>query len=96
MEKIITLKSREFNNYLKRLKSTKEEESTTYLLKVEHPNLWRTDDPSGKIVAIDPMGGPEIKVGEPVEGAGIVEFIDYVTGYGYTVTFKKDDMASNK
>lgn len=96
MEEVIALKSREFNNYLKKLKSAKGEESTTYLLKVEHPNLWRTDDSLGKIVAIDPMGGPEIKVGESIEGAGIVEYIDYVTGYGYTVTFKKDDMASNK
>jgi hypothetical protein len=89
MEEIITLKSREYKNYLKRLKSLKGFESRTYLLKVEHPNLIREEDPMGKIIAIEPRGGPCMKVGKALEGVGEIEFIDYTLGYGYTVTFKQ-------
>lgn len=88
MEDIIVLKSRNFHNYLKKLKSATGKESTTYLLKVEHPNLYVEED-MGKIIAIDPMGGPRMKVGEVLEGVGEIEFIDYTLGYGYTVTFKQ-------
>lgn len=88
MGKIITLKSREYNNYLKKLKSTSGKESATYLLKVGHPNLF-VEESDNKIVAIDPMGGPELRVGSIIEEAGEIEAIDYILGYGYTVTFKK-------
>ena len=89
MEEIITLKSREYKNYLKRLKSLKGFESRTYLLKVEHPNLIREENSMGKIIAIEPRGGPELRVGTSLEDAGEVEYIDYILGYGYTVTFKR-------
>lgn len=89
MEEIITLKSREYQNHLKKLKSAKGLESTTYLLKVEHPTLYREDDDSGKIIAIEPRGGPELRVGAFLEGAGEIQYIDYILGYGYTVTFKQ-------
>lgn len=43
----------------------------------------------GKIIAIEPRGGPELRVGIILEDAGEVEYIDYILGYGYTVTFKR-------
>lgn len=88
MEDTIVLKSRHFHNYLKKLKSVTGKESTTYLLKVEHPNLYVEED-SGKIIAIEPRGGPELRVGASLRDAGEVEYIDYILGYGYTVTFKR-------
>lgn len=89
MEEFIALKSRDYNNYLKQLKRTNGEESTTYLLKVEHPSLLVTTDEMGRNMSIEPRGGPAMKVGETLEGVGEVAYIDYVLGYGYAVTFKK-------
>lgn len=89
MEEFIALKSRDYNNYLKQLKRTNGEESTTYLLKVEHPSLLVTTDEMGRNMSIEPRGGPVMKVGETLEGVGEVAYIDYVLGYGYAVTFKK-------
>lgn len=89
MEKVIDLKSREYNNYLKRLESASGKVSMTYLLKVGHPSLIVETDLTSRIVAIEPRGGPVIRVGSTLPDVGEVEYIDYVLGCGYTITFKK-------
>nr|DAM02195.1 MAG TPA: hypothetical protein [Caudoviricetes sp.] len=89
MEKIIDLKSRDYNNYLKRWEKANGEESTTYLLKVEHPSLLVSTNEVGRHLSIEPRGGPVLRVGEALEGVGEVAYIDYVLGYGYVITFKE-------
>lgn len=96
MEEVITLNSRDgIKNYLKKLKSATGRESTTYLLKVEFPQVGISED-MGKIVAMDPSGGPMMRIGDTIEGAGKIKSFDHILGYGFTVTFEKDDMVSNQ
>lgn len=89
MENIIKLKSRyKAEHYLKKMPKPDGSESKTYLLKTDMPNL-RVGYEEGKNKFIDPLGGPIIRVGEKLEEAeAIVKSIDFVTGYGWTITFE--------
>ena len=88
MKNIIELKSRGCErNYLKRLNKPDNSESKTYLLKVDNP-YFRTGEVNGKKF-IDPSGGPMIVVGSILkEAEAVVKSIDFITGYGYTITFE--------
>lgn len=88
MEKIIKLNSRgDSNNYLKMLVKPDGTESKTYVLKTESPILRMGYIENNKF--IDPSGGPMIVVGSLLEEANaIVKSIDYIAGFGYTITFK--------
>lgn len=87
MKDIIKLKSRyKAEHYLKKMPKPDGSESKTYLLKTDTPSL-RVGEDIHKF--IDPSGGPMIRVGEKLEEAeAIVKSIDFVTGYGWTITFE--------
>ena len=89
MEEIIKLKSRDREeNYLKRLPKSDGLESKTYVLKVSTPTLRVGSVEEGNRF-IDPAGGPMIIVGSKLEEANaVVKSIDFVEGYGWTVTFQ--------
>lgn len=89
MNDVINLNSRGFEkNYLKRLKRPDNSESKTYMLNISNPYL-RSGYVDNNKKFIDPSGGPMIVEGERLEEAdAIVESIDFVTGHGYTITFK--------
>lgn len=89
MEEIIKLKSRgREENYLKRLPKSDGLESKTYVLKVSTPTLRVGNVEEGNKF-IDPTGGPMIIVGSKLEEANaVVKSIDFVEGYGWTITFQ--------
>ena len=91
MNDIINLNSRSEKSYLKRLKRLNESDGSeckTYLLKLSNPYLRNGFTDTNKKF-IDPSGGPMIVEEEFLEEAGAtVESIDFVEGYGYTITFK--------
>lgn len=89
MKDLIKLKSRDCEeNYLKRLKKSDDSESNTYVLKVSTPYL-RCGEVEGGKKFIDPSGGPMIIVGYKLEEAdAVVKSIDFVNGYGWTITFE--------
>ena len=89
MKDLIKLKSRGYEkNYLKKLKRPDDSESNTYVLKVATPYL-RCGEVEGGKKFIDPSGGPMIMVGYELEEANaIVKSIDFVEGYGWTITFE--------
>lgn len=89
MEEIIKLKSKyKEENYLKKLPKPDSSESKTYVLKVDNPTLRVGSVESGKRF-ISPSGGPMIVVGYKLEEAdAVVKSIDFVEGYGYTITFE--------
>ena len=89
MKDLIKLKSRDYEeNYLKRLKRPDDSESKTYVLKVSTPYL-RCGEVEGGKKFIDPSGGPMIVVGYKLEEAdAVVKSIDFVEGYGWTITFE--------
>ena len=89
MKDLIKLKSRSYEeNYLKRLKRPDNSESKTYVLKVSTPYL-RCGEVEGGRKFIDPSGGPMIVVGAYLEEAeAVVKSIDFIAGYGYTITFE--------
>lgn len=82
MEDIIKLRSRyEAINYLKKMPKT-------YVLKTDVPTL-RVGEVQGGNKFIDPSGGPMIVVGcELEEAKAVVKSIDFVEGYGWTITFE--------
>lgn len=88
MKDIIKLNSRyKENNYLKILKKPDGSESKTYVLKVSTP-YFRVGTVDNKRF-IDPSGGPMIIVGDELKEAGaIVKSVDFVEGYGWTITFE--------
>lgn len=88
MNDIIKLNSRgQENNYLKRLKKSDNTESKTYALKTSTPYLRIGEVEGHKFV--DPSGGPMIVEGSLLEEANAkVKSINFVTGFGYTVTFE--------
>ena len=88
MEDIIKLRSRYGAvNYLKKMPKPDGSESKTYVLKTDMPIL-RVGEVQGGNEFIDPSGGPMIVEGSRLEEAdAVVKFIDFVMGYGYTVTF---------
>lgn len=89
MEEIIKLKSRyKEENYLKKLPKPDGSESKTYVLKTDIPTL-RVGEVKGGNKFIDPSGGPMIVVGcELEEAKAVVKSIDFVEGYGWTITFE--------
>ena len=89
MKEIIKLKSRyKEENYLKKLPKPDGSESKTYVLKVDNPTL-RVGSVEGGKRFIDPSGGPMIVVGYKLEEAdAVVKSIDFVEGYGWTITFE--------
>ena len=89
MEDIIKLRSRYgTRNYLKKMPKSDGSESKTYVLKTDAPSL-RVGNVSDGNKFIDPSGGPMIVVGYELEEAkAVVKSIDFVKGYGYTITFE--------
>lgn len=89
MNDIIKLKSRNrTQNYLKVISKLDGSESKTYILKTDSPNL-RIGYLSSGYTFIYPSRGPKIKVGKRLEEAdAVVKSIDFIKGYGWTITFK--------
>lgn len=89
MEDIIKLRSRyEAINYLKKMSKPDGSESKTYVLKTGIPTL-RVGEVQGGNKFIAPSGGPMIVVGYELEEAkAVVKSIDFVEGYGWTITFE--------
>lgn len=89
MEDIIKLKSRyKEENYLKKLTESDGSESKTYVLKTDIPTV-RIGELNNGSKFIDPSGGPMIIVGcELEEAKAVVKSIDFVEGYGWTITFE--------
>ena len=89
MEDIIKLRSRYGAvNYLKKMPKPDGSESRTYVLKTDMPTL-RVGEVQGGNKFIDPSGGPMIVVGYELEEAkAVVKSIDFVKGYGWTITFE--------
>lgn len=89
MEDIIKLRSRYGTvNYLKKMPKPDGSESKTYVLKIDVPTLRVGEVQEGNKF-IDPSGGPMIIVGYKLEEAdAVVKSIDFVNGYGWTITFE--------
>ena len=89
MEDIIKLHSRgDINNYLKKMKRLNGEESKTYAIKTDIPTL-RVGYIEESKKFIDLSGGPMIVEGSLLEEANaVVKSIDFVAGYGHTITFE--------
>ena len=89
MEDIIKLRSRyRAVNYLKKMPKPDGSDSKTYVLKTDVPTL-RAGEVQGGNKFIDPSGGPMIVVGYKLEEANaVVKSIDFVEGYGWTITFE--------
>ena len=89
MGDIIKLRSRYGTvNYLKKMPKPNGSESKTYVLKTDIPTL-RVGKVQGGKKFIDPSGGPMIVVGyELREAKAVVKSIDFVEGYGWTITFE--------
>lgn len=89
MEEIIRLRSGgDEDNYLKKLPKPDGSESKTYVLKVSTRTL-RVGKIDGGKKFIYPSGGPIIVVGYKLEEAdAVVRSIDFVEGYGWTITFE--------
>lgn len=89
MEDIIKLRSRSIaENYLKKMPKSDGTDSKTYVLKTDVPTL-RVGEVQGGNKFIDPSGGPMIVVGYKLEEAkAVVKSIDFVEGYGWTITFE--------
>lgn len=84
MEDIIKLRSRyRAVNYLKKMPKPDGSDSKTYVLTL------RVGEVQGGNKFIDPSGGPMIVVGYELEEAkAVVKSIDFVEGYGWTITFE--------
>ena len=89
MEDIIKLRSRyRAVNYLKKMPKPDGSDSKTYVLKTDVSTL-RVGEVQGGNKFIDPSGGPMIVVGYKLEEANaVVKSIDFVEGYGWTITFE--------
>lgn len=48
-------------------------------------NILRTGHENGKIISIDPSGGPMLSVGMHLEGIGIISSIEFTDDYGYVL-----------
>ena len=89
MEDLIKLKSRDgIENYLKKLIKKDSSKSLTYVLKTDVPYI-RIGEIDNEIKFINPSGGPMIIVDNYLEEAkAVVKSIDFVEGYGWTITFE--------
>ena len=90
MKDLIKLNSRDKSeNYLKKLIKKDNSESLTYILKTDSSYI-RTGKLNNGSEFIDPSGGPMIIAGDYLEEANaVVESIDFVEGYGWTIIFRK-------
>ena len=90
MKDLIKLNSRDKSkNYLKKLIKKDDSESLTYVLKTDSPYI-RTGRLDNGSEFVDPSGGPMIIVGDYLEEANaVVESIDFVEGFGCTITLRK-------
>lgn len=97
MEDLIKLKSRYGSkNYLKKMIKKDGSESLTYILKTDTP-YFRVGNAGNGNRFIDPSGGPMIVVGDELEEAkAVIKSIDFIEGYGWTVTFEKNDISSQQ
>lgn len=87
MEKIIELSNREGEkNYLELMKRVDGSESKTYLLKTEVPYIREGITNKGKKF-VDPSGGPMIVEGNSINKCK-VKSIDFIKGFGFTITFE--------
>ena len=89
MEDIIKLRSKYGAvNYLKKMSKPDGSESKTYVLKTDIPTL-RVGEVQGGNKFIDPSGGPMIVEGSLLEEANaVVKSINFIAGYGHTITFE--------
>ena len=89
MEDVIKLRSRYGAvNYLKEMPKPDGTDSKTYVLKTDIPTL-KVGEVQGGNKFIDSSGGPMIMVGYELEEVkAVVKSIDFVEGYGYTITFE--------
>ena len=89
MKDVIKLESRDSTkSFLKKMSKPDGSESKTYVLKTDVPTL-RVGKVQGGNKFIDPSGGPMIVVGcELEEAKAVVKSIDFVEGYGWTITFE--------
>ena len=75
------------HHYLKKMAKPDGSESKTYVLKLSNQFL-RSGVVDGRKF-IDPAGGPMIVEGARLEEAeAVVKSIDFVMGYGWTITFE--------
>lgn len=88
MMDLIKLRSKwGIKNYLKKIAKVDDLESPTYVLETGSP-YW-VGETSSKNKFINPSGGPMIIVGcELEEAKAVVKSIDFVKGYGWTITFE--------
>ncbi len=91
MNDIIQLKlSTEEHNYLRKLPKLDGSESFTYKLCTSNPSIEAGFLGNSKYIR--PAGGPVITENDFLEEAeAIVDHVDYVLGYGYTVSFRIPD-----
>lgn len=89
MEKIIKLHSTgEAHIYLKMIRKSDNKESKTYVLKTDIPTL-KMGYINEKHKFVNPLDGPMIVEGEYLKEANaVVKSLDYVEGYGQTITFE--------
>ena len=92
MKDLIKLNSRDKSeNYLKKMPKPDGSESKTYVRKTDTSSL-RVGEVEGTCYIhkfIDPSGGPMIVEGYKLEEAdAVVKSIDFVEGYGWTITFE--------
>ena len=89
MEDTIKLKSRyRARNYLERIQNLGDIKSKTYALKTDTPSL-RIGETNKGDKFIDPSGGPMIIENHYLEEArATVKSIDFIVGYGWTITLE--------
>ena len=89
MEDLIKLKSRDgIENYLKKLIKKDSSKSLTYVFKTDVLYL-RISEVDNRIKFINPSDRPMIIVDNYLEEAkAVVKSIDFVEGYGWTITFE--------
>jgi hypothetical protein len=90
-DKIFLNKNSCYNTYLIKTTIVKNNNSNkaNYIL-ITDSSIIRIHKKEGKILFIDPSGGPIIQVGEKINRSGcIVTNIEFKKHYGYMVTLEK-------
>lgn len=87
MRDIIELHSGSEHHYLKKLSRADGGESKTYVLKLSDFFVKTGIIEGDKFIEL--TGGPIMKEGSRLEEAdAVIKYIDFVMGYGYTLTFE--------
>lgn len=77
----------EEHHYLKKLSKPDGSESKTYILKLTNQHV--ISGQQGKSKFIMPSGGPYMEEGQKLDEAeATIKHIDFVIGFGYTITFQ--------